>query len=290
VLVFGEHGQVARALAAAPGPAVVTLAGRARLDLAADAPDIAGLIDAEAPDAVINAAAYTAVDRAEAEPLACARLNRDAPWRLGEACAARDIPLVHISTDYVFDGTKGAPYVEDDATHPVNRYGLTKMAGETPLWGMARDGARIAVMRTAWVFSGAGRGFVGAMLRAVDEGADEVRVVADQWGSPTSAGACAAAALTLAAALLDRAAGARGLFHAAGVAGLSWAEFAEAIFALTRRRPRLVPITTAEYGATARRPRDTRLSSDKLAAAFGWRAPPLDEALAACVAAAGVAA
>jgi len=285
LLVFGAHGQVARALAAAR-PAEVVLAGRERLDLVADAPDVAGLIEAERPDAVINAAAYTAVDQAESEPVACARLNCDAAGRIGEACAARDIPLIHFSTDYVFDGAKGAPYVEGDATHPLNTYGLTKRDGEAILAGMIGDGARIAVIRTAWVFSAGGRGFLGAMQRAAAE-RDEVRVVADQWGSPTSADACAAAALTLTGALLDRDERARGLFHAAGPDGVSWAEFAEAIFALTPRRPRLTRIPAADYPTAARRPRDTRLASAKLEAAFAWRAPPLAEALAATLAKAG---
>jgi dTDP-4-dehydrorhamnose reductase len=288
LLVFGAHGQVARALAAAR-PADVVLAGRERLDLAGDAPAAAGLIDAERPDAVINAAAYTAVDQAESEPEACARLNLAAAALVGATCAARDIPFVHLSTDYVFDGAKGAPYVEDDATHPLNTYGLTKRDGEAILEAMIGDGARIAVVRTAWVFSGAGRGFLGAMRRAAAE-RDEVRVVANQWGSPTSADACASAALTLSDALLDGDRRARGLFHAAGREGVSWAEFAEAIFALTPRRPRLVRITAAEYPTAAQRPRDTRLSSAKIEAAFGWRAPPLAEALAAVLATAGAAA
>jgi dTDP-4-dehydrorhamnose reductase len=288
LLVFGAHGQVARALAAAR-PGDVVLAGRERLDLAADAPDVAGLIAAERPDAVINAAAYTAVDQAESEPEACARLNREAARAIGEACAARHIPLAHLSTDYVFDGSKGAPYVEGDTTHPLNVYGLTKRDGEAILAGMIADGARIAVVRTAWVFSASGRGFLGAMRRAAVE-RDEVRVVADQWGSPTSADACADAALVLTAALLDRDERARGVFHAAGGEGMNWADFADAIFALTPRRPRLTRITAAEYPTAARRPRDTRLSSARIEAAFGWRAPPLAEALAATLTGAGAAA
>jgi dTDP-4-dehydrorhamnose reductase len=154
---------------------------------------------------------------------------------------------------------------------------------------MIADGARIAVVRTAWVFSAGGRGFLSAMRRAAAE-RDEVRVVADQWGSPTSAAACADAAMTLTAALLDREPRARGLFHAAGPDGVSWAEFAEAVFALTPQRPRLVRIGAADYPTVARRPRDTRLCSAKIEAAFGWRAPPLAQALAATLSPAGAAA
>jgi len=284
VLVFGASGQVARALAAARTPMTVTLAGRDRLDLAAAAaPAIAEFIDAAAPDAVINAAAYTAVDRAEQEVEACGRLNRDAPSWIGEACARRDIPFVHVSTDYVFDGEKGAPYVEDDATGPLNVYGRTKAEGEHALQALMAADARIAVIRTAWVFAPGG-GFLDAMWRAAAE-RDEVLVVADQWGSPTPASGCADAALTLAAALLDRDPAAARLFHAAG-AGASRADFAEAIFALAPRQPRLRRIAAADYPAAARRPRDTRLCSARLEAGFGWRAPPLAEALAACLGAA----
>jgi dTDP-4-dehydrorhamnose reductase len=231
---------------------------------------------------VINAAGYTAVDRAEREPDLCGRLNRDSPTRIGEACARRDIPLVHFSTDYVFDGGKGAPYVEDDARRPLNIYGRTKVEGEDALAALTVAGARIAVIRSAWVFAPGGGGFLDAMRRAAAE-TDEVAVVADQWGSPTPAPACAEAALTLTAALLDRDPAAARLFHAAGADGVSRAEFAEAIFAHTPRRPRVRRLAAADYPAPARRPRDTRLDSARLEAAFGWRAPSLAEALAAAL-------
>jgi dTDP-4-dehydrorhamnose reductase len=282
ILVFGESGQVARALAAAPGGFELDFAGRDRLDLAASSADIAGLIGAASPAAVINAAAYTAVDRAEQEPDACARLNRDAPAAMARASAARGIPFVHFSTDYVFDGEKGAPYVETDARAPVNVYGRTKAEGETALETLIAAGAPIAVLRSAWVFAAGGSGFLGAMLRLATE-RDEVSVVADQWGSPTSASACADAALAMTRALLDRDPAAAGVFHAAGPDDASWADFAEAIFAVSDRKPRVRRITSADYPTAARRPRDSRLSSAKIAAGFGWRAPPLAEALAACL-------
>jgi dTDP-4-dehydrorhamnose reductase len=282
LLVFGASGQVARALAAAQAPMTLEFAGHDRLDLAGDAPAIAELIDAVAPAAVINAAAYTAVDRAEQEADVCGRLNRTAPARIGEVCARRDIPFTHFSTDYVFDGEKGAPYVEDDARAPINIYGAAKAAGEEALEALIGAGARIAVIRSAWVFSAGGGGFLEAMLRAAAE-TDEVPVVADQWGSPTPACACADAALALTAALLDRDPAAARVFHAAGADGVSRAEFAEAIFAQTRRRPRVRRIAAADYPTPARRPRDVRLSSARLEGALGWRAPSLDEALAACL-------
>jgi dTDP-4-dehydrorhamnose reductase len=268
---------VARALATAPGAFEAVLAGRERLDLASAAPDIAGLIAAERPAAVINAAAYTAVDAAESEPEACAHLNRDAPARMAEACAAADIPFVHISTDYVFDGDKGAPYVEADARRPINAYGRSKAEGEAALEAM--PDARRAIIRTSWVFAPGGPGFFNTMLRIAAE-RDEARVVDDQWGSPTPASAVAGAALTLARALLDRDPAAQGMFHAAGRDGVSRADLAEAIFARLPRRPRLVRVATADFAPTpARRPRDTRLSSAKLEGALSWNAPPLAASL-----------
>jgi dTDP-4-dehydrorhamnose reductase len=285
LLVFGQAGQVARALAEACAPFEPVLAGRQRLDLAAPEADIGGLIADVRPAAVINAAAFTAVDAAETETAAAARLNRDAPARMAEACAAADIPFVHISTDYVFDGEKGAPYVETDAVRPINAYGRTKADGEAALAAVAARGARLAVIRTSWVFAPGGGGFMAAMLGARER--ESVRVVADQWGSPTPASACAAAALLLAQALLDRDSAAEGLFHAAGRDGVTRAGQAEALFARLPRRPAIVPVASSEFPAPAPRPRDTRLSSARLEAAFGWRAPSLGEAMDAYLAGSG---
>ena len=279
LLVFGRQGQVARALAEAPSRFEPVFAGRERLDLASTSPDIAGLIAELKPAAVINAAAFTAVDDAETQTQACWRLNRDAPARMAEACAAADIPFVHLSTDYVFDGEKGAPYVETDPRAAINAYGASKAAGEALLEVIAAGGARLAVVRSSWIFAPGGGGFLAAMLGA--RGREAVRVVADQAGSPTPASACAAAALTLAEALIDRDPAAEGLFHAAGGDGVSRAEFAEALYARLPRSPRVVRVASAEFPTPARRPRDTRLSSARLEAAFGWRAPSLDEALGA---------
>jgi dTDP-4-dehydrorhamnose reductase len=286
LLVFGKSGQVARALAHAPSPFEPIFAGRERLDLAAPDPDIAGLIAEARPAAVINAAAFTAVDAAETETDAALRVNRDAPARMAQACAATDIPFVHISTDYVFDGEKGAPYVETDRRSAINAYGASKAAGEVAVDGAAANGARLAVMRASWVFAPNTGGFMGAMLGARDR--EAVRVVADQWGSPTPADACAAAALVLAQALLDRDRAAEGLFHAAGRDGVSRAELAEALFAQLPRGPQVIHVESSEFPTPARRPRDTRLSSAKLERAFGWRAPALADAIADYVARAGV--
>jgi dTDP-4-dehydrorhamnose reductase len=278
LLVFGRSGQVARALADAASPFEHVLAGRERLDLAAPDPDIAGLIAETRPAAVINAAAFTAVDAAETETAAALRLNRDAPAQMAEACAAADIPFVHFSTDYVFDGEKGAPYVETDPHAPISAYGASKAAGEAALEAVAARGARLAVIRTSWVFAPNTGGFMGAMLGLRER--ESVRVVHDQLGSPTPANACAAAALVLAEALLDRDPGAESVFHAAGRDGVSRAELAEALFAQLPRGPHVIHVDSSEFPTPARRPRDTRLSSAKLEDAFGWRAPPLGDAIA----------
>ena len=285
LLVFGRSGQLAQTLGAAASPFEPVLAGRERLDLAAADPDIAGLIAAVRPAAVINAAAFTAVDAAETETAACNHLNRDSPARMAEACAAADIPFVHVSTDYVFDGEKGAPYVEADPRAPINAYGRSKAEGEAALERVAAAGGRLAVIRTSWVFAPGGGGFLGAMLGARDR--DTVRIVDDQWSMATPAPALATAALTLAQALADGDRAAEGLFHAAGRDGLCRADLAEALFARLPRRPRVIRVATSDFPAAAARPRDTRLSSARLEAAFGWRAPSLDEALDAYLAKAG---
>jgi len=286
VLVFGRAGQVARALAERPGGMALSFAGRDTLDLTAPTADIAGLIARTGPDAVINAAAYTAVDRAESEPQICARLNRDAPLAMAEACAAADIPFAHFSTDYVFDGLKGSPYVESDARSPVNVYGRSKAEGEAALEALAAErGGRGAVIRTSWVFSARGPSFLQSMLRLARD-REELGVVDDQHGRPTSADACAAAALALIRRLLDRDPAAPGLVHMAGADAMSWADFAETIFAASRARggpsARVRRIATAEYPTPAVRPRDTRLDCSRMEAMVGWRPPPLSEALADC--------
>jgi dTDP-4-dehydrorhamnose reductase len=282
LLVFGRQGQVARALAASGAAYAFEFAGHDRLDLAQASPDIAGMIAAVRPAAVINASAYNAVDAAETDAITCNRLNRDAPAAMAAACRAADIPFVHFSTDYVFDGAKGAPYAETDPRGPLNVYGRAKADGEAAIEALIADGARAATIRTCWVFAPGGGGFLAAMLRAAAEGR-EATVVADQWGTPTPAVACADAALILIGALLDRDAAALGIFHAAGRDGLSRADLAEAIMARLPARTGVRRVCAADYPSAARRPRDTRLSSGRLEAAFDWRSPELDAALDACL-------
>jgi dTDP-4-dehydrorhamnose reductase len=285
ILVLGRNGQVARELARlskTAGAAHMVFAGRDRLDLLSGA-DPASLIDEVKPRAVINAAAYTAVDKAESEPRAAYRLNRDAPAAVARACAERGTPLVHISTDYVFAGDKRAPYLEDDPRAPQGVYGRSKSEGED---AVAASGARHAILRTAWVYSAHGSNFVKTMLRLAQT-RDEIGVVDDQVGNPTWAGDCARAMLLAAEALADSDAGAEGVFHVAGEGDATWAAFAAAIFAERERRglgfsPRVRRITTAEYPTPARRPANSRLDCGKFLRQFGWRPGPWPAALSRC--------
>ncbi len=280
LLVLGETGQVARALRAlalAEGW-LVSMAGRARLDLASA--DVAPLLERERPALVINAAAYTAVDRAESDEAAAFALNADLPRRAAAACAAHGAPLVHVSTDYVFDGSKNEPYVETDPLAPLGVYGRSKAAGEAAV--QAADG-RAAVVRTAWVYSPEGANFARTMLRLATD-REEVDVVADQHGCPTTADDVACACLRLGRRLCAGEAEARGVFHAAGQGDASWAGFAEAIFAASSARggasARVRPITTADYPTPAARPANSRLDCGKLERVAGWRPGPWREGLA----------
>jgi dTDP-4-dehydrorhamnose reductase len=283
ILVFGANGQVARELAdlgQATGRAM-TFAGRETLDLA-DHTAIDGLIGRIAPSAVINAAAYTAVDRAESEADAAYALNRDAPAAMAVACAARGLPFVHFSTDYVFDGTSDRPYVETDPTGPTGVYGASKLAGEQ---AVTDAGGAAAILRTSWVYSVHGANFVKTMLRLAKD-RDEISVVADQVGRPTWARDCAEAGLMMVDALA-RAPGLAGIYHLSGAGDASWAGLAQAIFEESARRggptARVRPITTADYPTPAKRPANSRLDCGKIEAALNWRLRPWRDSLAACM-------
>jgi dTDP-4-dehydrorhamnose reductase len=283
LLVFGANGQVAQEIGriADSFGFSATLAGRDVVDLLTE--DGSALLDELRPAAVINAAAYTAVDRAEDEPFAAFRLNGKIPGLLATACAARGIAFVHISTDYVFDGRKNGAYVETDPIEPLGVYGESKAQGEAAVLAVGGD---VAVVRTAWVYSAFGSNFVKTMLRLA-ESRDEVSVVGDQLGCPTWAQDVARATLLLGRRLLEHDPQARGVFHAAGEGDASWADFAEAIFAgsAARGRPtaRVRPITTAEYPTPARRPQNSRLNSDHLASVLGWRPAPWQDSLSLCL-------
>ncbi len=272
ILVTGGTGQVATELKARrDGPMAVV--GRPEFDF--DQPGtITAVFDRVQPSLVVNAAAWTAVDAAEKEVEAAYRANRDGPAILAKLCARDGVPLIHISTDYVFDGTKDSPYTEDDPTGPTGVYGASKLAGEQ---AVLESGARAAILRTAWVYNATGKNFVRTMLNVAQK-TDTLRVVADQHGCPTHAGDLADAILALAARMT---AGWQpsyaGVFHAAGSGSTSWHGFAKAIFAAAARHgrpePTVNPITTAEYPTPARRPANSRLDCSKLARVFDVTLP-----------------
>lgn len=274
VLVTGAGGQVGRALLAADWPAGLAPLGLTHADLdIADADAIARALDESGAVAVVNAAAYTAVDKAESEPDLAQRINAEAPGLLAAATAARGLPLLQLSTDFVFDGRKGAPYLEDDRVNPLSVYGASKAAGEVAV--RAANPAHL-ILRTAWVFDAAGRNFLNTMLRLAAE-RPELTVVADQRGQPTAA-ADVAAALVRLLALWRAGAAPWGTWHFAGAGETTWHGFAEAIVALAApslgKRPPVRPIATADWPAAATRPADSRLDCARLEQAFGIRPRP----------------
>ena len=272
LLIFGQTGQVARELARAlPAGWQADFLGRGRADLS-DPDTCAAVIAASDAEAVINAAAYTAVDRAEEEEPLANLVNGAAPAAMAVAATARGLPFVHISTDYVFDGTGTTPRKPDDPTDPLGAYGRSKLKGEI---GIAAAGGTYAILRTSWVFSAHGSNFVKTMLRLGAE-RDELRVVADQVGGPTPAADIARACLTVAAALRSDPA-LSGTYHLAGAPPVSWADFARAIMEGAGLNCRITDITTADYPTPARRPLNSRLDGTTLKTAFGidppdWRA------------------
>ena len=233
---------------------------------------------------MINATGYTAVDKAESEADAAFAANRDAPAAMAVACASINVPFLHLSTDYVFDGAKDSPYTEQDSVGPLNVYGSSKLAGEQAVMAA---GGRALILRTSWIYSPFGSNFVRTMLRLAAE-RDQVNVVADQRGCPTAAKDLAAALKILVPRLADSHDPAQfGLFHLAGHGATSWHGFADEIFTGLARRgrkvPRLVAITTAEYPTPARRPANSVLSSAEIDRVHGIRCRPWREALSVCL-------
>ncbi|CAD1795474.1 dTDP-4-dehydrorhamnose reductase [Xanthomonas arboricola pv. juglandis] len=272
-LVFGANGQVGaellRALAADGSVQATTRSGQLPDGSACETADLdapqtlTALLDRVSPSHVVNAAAYTAVDRAEQDRASALRVNATSPGVIAAWCASRDVPLVHYSTDYVFDGRGTAPYPEDAPTSPLGVYGETKLAGEQAI---RASGAQHLILRTAWVYASHGANFLRTMLRVGAE-RDELRVVADQVGTPTPAALIADVTAQL---LRQRRPGTSGTWHLTAAGQTSWHGFAEAIFqeavsaGLLLRAPRVVPITTADYPTPAQRPAYSRLSIDKL--------------------------
>lgn len=278
VLVLGRSGQVATELARLDGAEhEIRCMGRETLDLSK--PERAAEILAREaatgwPQAVVNAAAWTAVDAAETEEAAAQALNAEAPAALARAAAAAGLPFVHLSTDYVFDGSGETPFAPDAPTAPLGAYGRSKRAGEAGVTAAANP-AGWAVLRTSWVFSAHGANFVKTMLRLGAE-RDALNVVADQVGGPTPADAIAQACLTIAAALAADP-GKSGIYHYSGAPDVSWAGFAREIMARGGRACRIDDIASAAYPTPAPRPLNSRLDCRATDAAFGlarpdWRA------------------
>lgn len=264
ILVFGQTGQVAQELQRLMPDAAFL--GRNRVDLS-DPDAAAEAIRETKPEAVINAAAYTAVDKAEEEEALAQTVNGDAPAAMAEACRDLGIPLIHISTDYVFDGSGDAPFKPTDPTDPLGAYGRTKLAGEQAI---RATGGSFAILRTSWVFSAHGGNFVKTMLR-LSESRDRLTIVADQIGGPTPAKAIAEACLTM-ATQLQRAPEKSGVYHFSGSPDVSWAGFAREIFARAGRGVTVEDIPTADYPTPAKRPLNSRLDCSDLAV-FGLKRP-----------------
>jgi dTDP-4-dehydrorhamnose reductase len=286
IIVIGKEGQVARSLAerARAHGAQAVLVGRPKLDLA----DPSGIEDAlveTGGDIIVNAAAYTAVDQAESAPELAEAINGIGAGVVAGTAAAMNVPLIHLSTDYVFDGTADHPYREDDPVCPLGVYGASKLLGEE---AVAAEAENYAILRTAWIYSPFGKNFVKTMLRLAGD-RDELGVVADQHGSPTSALDIADGIIAISRNLLERPEDKklRGLFHMAGMGFASWAEFATEIFTLSAHlggpSAKVRAIATSDYPTPAKRPANSRLDCTKLKEAHSVVLPPWRTSLEPCV-------
>lgn len=284
LLVAGKSGQLAHALVERSrrlGSVSLMALEPPQLDLL-DPASITRAITSTRPDVVINAAAYTAVDKAESDAAAAFALNRDGAGALAAAAAAADCPVIHVSTDYVFDGSKSGAYVEEDAPSPVSVYGRSKLKGEA---AVAAANARHVILRTAWLYGAHGHNFPKTMLRLARE-RPELRVVADQRGNPTYAPHLADAILAITAKIGSGQPW--GIYHATAAGETTWHGFASAIIAAAKPLgvPQIpvVPITTADYPTPAHRPANSCLDCGKLERVFGLRLPPWQQGLAECIA------
>jgi dTDP-4-dehydrorhamnose reductase len=285
VAVIGASGQVALALAraAARRGVAVAIGGRPDVDLNSTK-SVIGFLDAAKPSLVINAAAYTAVDKAETDVAAAEALNVEGPARLAAWCALAGVPLMHISTDFVFDGRNTTPYRENDARNPLSVYGRTKSQGENAVRAAL---PQHVILRTAWVYSADGNNFLKTMLRLGAE-RDVVRVIADQAGTPTTANDIAGALLDMAAAIESgKVESPWGTYHFVAEGQTTWHGFAAEIFAsaaaLGMKTPKLEAITTAEYPLPAVRPEYSVLDTSKIRATFGVAPAPWHKGVAETV-------
>ncbi len=274
IVLFGAGGQLGREIVRAAGAAQLDVAAldRAALDIA-DRAAVRASLEAIKPALAVNAAAYTKVDQAESDVDNATRVNAVAPAILAEECARVGIPLVHFSTDYVFDGRKQGAYREDDPIDPINIYGRTKAEGEQAVRA-AND--KHVILRTSWVYGEFGNNFLKTMVRLAKT-QPELRIVADQTGNPTSTRDLAAAVLHIAPRLIEGD-GVWGTYHLSGTGTTTWFGFAETVVAasekVTGRKPPVTPIGTADFKTAARRPGNSALDCGKFAAAFGFRARP----------------
>lgn len=288
ILVIGRSGQLARSLCENhnAGGTSVAAVGRPEIDLLA-AKDLHRAIDRYAPRLIVNTAAYTAVDRAETEADAAFRLNAEGPEILAKTCADRAIPLIHVSTDYVFDGSKDGAYSEDDPTGPTSVYGASKLEGERRVVTRCQQ---YIIFRTSWLYSPFGGNFVRNMLRLAKD-RDAIDMVDDQFGSPTFAPHLADAILAVARDLFsqDRISGEGpwGIYHAAGQESTTWCRFAREVLAQSAKlggpTARVNAIATADYPTAAKRPTNSRLDCAKLERIFGLRLPDWRIGVAECV-------
>jgi dTDP-4-dehydrorhamnose reductase len=274
ILVFGKSGQVARSLneIATEGNTSFEFVGRDACDLG-DAKAVAATIEARKPTAIINAAAFTAVDLAETHAASARAINATGPCVAAAVAHKLSVPFVHLSTDYVFDGTKTSPYLEVDPTNPINVYGLTKREGEVAILAANPDAV---ILRTSWVYSPFGKNFLRTML-TLAQTRDSFTIVDDQIGAPTSAKEIAVACTQIVTAKVNGHT-ASGIFHMTGDGQATWFAFAEEIFSQTAKwrrgnTPRMLPVSTANYPTPAQRPLNSRLNCDLLEAQFGIRLP-----------------
>ena len=280
ILLFGANGQVGTELRAIDwGDDMLIALGRDQADLSTPG-SAASAIESEKPDLVINASAYTAVDLAESEPELAMAVNGAAPGEMAQACAKQNIPLIHISTDYVFDGRKAGAYIEDDPVNPMGAYGRSKEAGER---AVRKTLDRHIILRTAWVFSAHGQNFVKTMLRLGAE-RDELGIIDDQRGCPSAAAAIAEAIEVIARRIVASEEVPWGTYHFCGAGETTWFGFAQAIFETAERhlekQPFVKPITTDEYPLPAKRPANSVLDCAKIETAFGIRMQPWRDRLA----------
>src|SRR5260221_5126048 len=286
IAVTGKQGKVVSALIELGRKLGVEIlpVGRPELDLLSPETVQPALANVR-PNIIVTAPAYAAVDQAEQEPEVAMAVNAGGAMAVADAARMLGVPLVHLSTDYVFDGRKSTPYIEQDQVAPATVYGASKLAGEAAVAAATRDHV---IVRTAWVYSPYGKNFVRTML-TLAQNRDEIRVVADQDGCPTYAHDVAVAIVAIARNLLDRADDEqlRGIFHLECAGEPNWAEFASAIFeslsVLGKPIPTVKPITTAEYPTPARRPANSRLDCSKLARLHGIRLPPWRASLRECL-------